>query len=1168
MGNVKKYVAERTRHKREYDKRMNERQMQSRESKVVSSKALDASLVVTECSGTKLDEHITSSSSGTYITHVVDANIRPVNDQDSSTEVDSNTTLDSTNMYHIGGEIDQDAEQDQKQIKNVHEKSNKAKVKHDIDVIETINIELEHKVAKLLKENKTLKMHYKDLYDSIKVTRTTTLEQTTSLIAKNDKFKAQLQEKGFTIAALKNKLRKLTGNSVNTKFAKPSILEKPVLQPLRNQSVFRQPTVYRSERPKFSKPQFSSQVDVNNVLSKPVTPHYLPKVRESVFVKPNHVITSGSSRNSTKESYRSNDMAHNYYLDEAKKKTQNKIMNLKPSVMHTTSLQNTTNSRKPKPRSKNQTSRSLPVPKSSYGMLNRVTLVDHSRNSSSFLDSKHFVCSTCQKYVFNDNHDDCITKFLKEVNSRAKVQSPKSRNSIKPAKRIPNVNKSERWISKGYRFSLNKSSDVHEKPNTPRSYLRWKLMGRIFKTVSLRWIPTGKMFIDCTTKVDSEPLNGLNDDITNPYECNQTLNVSACTLNLSAGPGPQLLTPGKIRSGLVPQPPSPTPNVSPVKNDRDTLFCLMFDEYFNPSPSVSQPALVAAVQEHVVSTSTPSSTRTDQDTPSTSTSQTIKEAQSYVIPTSVEEDDHGIEVAYMDNDLGNDCDFRDLANLDVSINIITILLYTSSLLNAACKKYLYLLKKGLMVRGKLRKLPSGEYRDRLQIANMDKITVPHPLKLNLPIEKTIHLKWLMCLLIHSNFFNVTKLYDQDGYNEKEGYVLIVSSKLLLKKTNKNSPNLPSLLPFANLILDLGYMSSFNFFGSWFKGNESTVFETAFGTLIWELFANENPRLNKLFNDAMESNFKMMKFAVQDNKEIFKGVDSLVDVGGGTGLVAKILLEAFPHMNCIVLDLPHVVADMKDTMNLKYVGGDIFSSIPHADAVILEVDLSLTFLITSLVDITLYEAKVSEGRLRVLVVAAIAVASCKSGGGAYYGGGACYCGGVVAAWLGGANELFEAQAHIYRHIFNYATSMSLKCALELGIPDIIHDHEKPITIQELVSKLNFPVEKTHNLQRLMRLLIHENFFSITKFHDQEGEEDKEGTKALSLGILGDSQMMSLVVKDSIEIFEGVDSLVDVGGGTGLNAKILLEAFPEMTCTVFDLPHVVANKVETANVKYVG
>ncbi|GKD57137.1 hypothetical protein Tco_1290524 [Tanacetum coccineum] len=62
MGNVKKSLAERTCHKIQYDRRMNERQMQSKESKVVSSKALDACLVVTECSGAKSYKHDTSSS--------------------------------------------------------------------------------------------------------------------------------------------------------------------------------------------------------------------------------------------------------------------------------------------------------------------------------------------------------------------------------------------------------------------------------------------------------------------------------------------------------------------------------------------------------------------------------------------------------------------------------------------------------------------------------------------------------------------------------------------------------------------------------------------------------------------------------------------------------------------------------------------------------------------------------------------------------------------------------------------------------------------------------------------------------------------------------------------------------------------------------------------------
>ncbi|GJV89035.1 hypothetical protein Tco_1532973 [Tanacetum coccineum] len=68
---------------------------------------------------------------------------------------------------------------------------------------------------------------------------------------------------------------------------------------------------------------------------------------------------------------------------------------------------------------------------------------------------------------------------------------------------------------------------------TPRSCLRWKLTGKIFKTVGLRWVPTGKIFTSSTTKVDSEPINGSDEGITNQYECEQTRDVSAGTLNLS-----------------------------------------------------------------------------------------------------------------------------------------------------------------------------------------------------------------------------------------------------------------------------------------------------------------------------------------------------------------------------------------------------------------------------------------------------------------------------------------------------------------------------------------------------------------------------------------------------------------------------------------------------------
>nr|GEW66478.1 hypothetical protein [Tanacetum cinerariifolium] len=343
------------------------------------------------------------------------------------------------------------------------------------------------------------------------------------------------KEKVFANVALKNELRKLKGNSVDTKFAKPLILGKPVLQPPKNELVVRQPNAFKSERPSFSKPRFASQVDVNNFLSKLVTPYYLPKVQEYVLLKPHHVISLGSSRNSSKESYGSNDMAYNYYLEEAKKKTQDKNKNLKPREMPSARTHHTLNSCTPKPRSNNQTSRNWPASKSSEETLKAVQKVDHSRNPSLFLDSKHFICLTCQKCVFNANHDACITKFLKEVNSRVKVQSPKTVNSNKPIKPKIHTQKPGRQIVTGHRFSPSKSSTVHEKINTPRSCLRWIPTGRNFNTVSIRWVPTRKTFTSSTTKFDCEPTNGSNKDITNPYECDQTLNVSACTLNLTVG---------------------------------------------------------------------------------------------------------------------------------------------------------------------------------------------------------------------------------------------------------------------------------------------------------------------------------------------------------------------------------------------------------------------------------------------------------------------------------------------------------------------------------------------------------------------------------------------------------------------------------------------------------
>ncbi|GJY08157.1 hypothetical protein Tco_0375211 [Tanacetum coccineum] len=246
-------------------------------------------------------------------------------------------------------------------------------------------------------------------------------------------------------------------------FAKPSILGKPVLQPHRNQSVVRQPNAFKSERLRISKPWFPSQVDVNNDLSKPVTTHYLPKGKESACAKPHHMIAPGSS------SF--------HYLEEAKKKTQERDRNSRPSVMPSARSQSTSNDCKPKPRSNTQTSRNWPASKR-------------------------------------------------------------------------------------------------------------------------------KIFESSTTKVDSEPTNGSNKDITNQYECEKTLDVSAGTLNLSAGTS---FNPKKeglrvcLELGIHDHSNEPSSSKLVLKvvpradktatsqQELELLFSPMYEEYFNAgNPSVSK----------------------------------------------------------------------------------------------------------------------------------------------------------------------------------------------------------------------------------------------------------------------------------------------------------------------------------------------------------------------------------------------------------------------------------------------------------------------------------------------------------------------------------------------------------------------------------------------------
>lgn len=110
----------------------------------------------------------------------------------------------------------------------------------------------------------------------------------------------------------------------------------------------------------------------------------------------------------------------------------------------------------------------------------------------------------------------------------------------------------------------------------------------------------------------------------------------------------------------------------------------------------------------------------------------------------------------------------------------------------------------------------------------------------------------------------------------------------------------------------------------------TVGERVVGMPVFEYLASQ-PALSASFNDAMTSfsaHVAPAVLAVYD----FSGVDVLVDVAGGHGMLLGAILQRYPAMRGMLLDLEHVLAGnrlaelgVKDRVQLQTV--DFFKAVP-------------------------------------------------------------------------------------------------------------------------------------------------------------------------------------------------------------------------------------------------
>nr|GEV95653.1 retrovirus-related Pol polyprotein from transposon TNT 1-94 [Tanacetum cinerariifolium] len=300
------------------------------------------------------------------------------------------------------------------------------------------NMELEFQVLNYAKENAHLKTTYKNLFDSISVSRTQTKTIIASLqhelqntIDENAKLRAQLFKK---VSVQKDNIR---GTSTNTKFANQSILGKPPML-----GMFRINHPFKTSRKEKHVP--------NNV-------------RASARTKP---ITVSQPSVITK-----------------------KYVNFDSNGLSFTGLDNT-KTRRPQPMSNTKNDRVPSASKSSRSKNKGVEVEEHHRNLLLSKNTKHMssacnnikldyqnviskvVCAMCKKCLILTNHDVCLRNYVNGKTSRGKKQKETVSIKEKQKKHQSKVKKTKKV---GFIERL-----ATPKPSKTRFFLRWSSTGRLF----------------------------------------------------------------------------------------------------------------------------------------------------------------------------------------------------------------------------------------------------------------------------------------------------------------------------------------------------------------------------------------------------------------------------------------------------------------------------------------------------------------------------------------------------------------------------------------------------------------------------------------------------------------------------------------------------------------
>ncbi|PPD66655.1 hypothetical protein GOBAR_DD36468 [Gossypium barbadense] len=71
------------------------------------------------------------------------------------------------------------------------------------------------------------------------------------------------------------------------------------------------------------------------------------------------------------------------------------------------------------------------------------------------------------------------------------------------------------------------------------------------------------------------------------------------------------------------------------------------------------------------------------------------------------------------------------------------------------------------------------------------------------------------------------------------------------------------------------------------------------------------------------------------KKILEKYHGFQDVGGGYGVTLNMIISKYPSIKGINYELPHVVQEAPSFPGIEHVGGDMFSTVPKADTIMMK-----------------------------------------------------------------------------------------------------------------------------------------------------------------------------------------------------------------------------------------